>query len=419
MQRSLQGRAFSTICNKDRKIARVNLIIAQRNVASLYRTLVFLFVIFFLCSSTYGAYAQQPRLATFHETAQVIIDQRFQNQTSTSISVLSTSIQEMRIPIDLDQKIHNTPSVTAVIITNEDQCVLGVIDEACILINISREGFEGGINEATSKGREIGDTLIDDINKAFNLDAKFHSIFIHADDKINKELETTGVISGSGTISVVYTFSKYDASFLYQGLSAILIPNEIRNSGGFLDVAKKMTEDPISSVTFSIIPKTGTSLFQLQVSRDQKITNEISSIDTLQFFGVAKLERSNYFNAGFFPLNSLVQVVVLSKEPIKITGHGSQIVPIVEKDGEKYPSDVTKNGWFFDPDSGDKIVGKYLFGKTVEATSNDLRFRIADLSSYETTTENPTANSLYILVGIGVAAVVAIVWYLKNIRVKN
>lgn len=376
-------------------------------------------MIILLCFGTYTAYAQQPRLATFHETAQVIIDQKIQNQISTSISVLSTSNQEFRVPIELDQKIHDMKNVIAVVITNEDQCVLGVIDNACVLINISREGFAGGITEAQSKGKEIGDALIGDINKEFNIDAKFHSVFIHVDDKINKELETTGVISGRGTVSAVYTFSKYDTSFLYEGLSALLIPNEIRNSGGFLDVAEKIADDPVSSVTFSIIPKTGTSLFQLQVSRDQKITDKITSIDTLQFFGVAKLERSDYFSSGFFPLNSLVQVVVLSKEPMKIASHGSQIIPTVEKDGEKYPSDVTKNGWLFDPDSGDKIVGKYLFGKTVEAVSNDLKFNIVDSSSQIETSGISADNSLYILVGIGIAAAVAIIWYLKNIKTKN
>ena len=377
-------------------------------------------MIILLCFSTYTVYGQQPKLATFHETAQVIIDQKFQNQTSTSISVISTSNQEIRVPVELDKKIHSMNNVTAVVITNEDKCVLGVVDKACVLINISSKGFAGGITEAQSKGKEIGDALIGDINKAFNIDTKFHSVFIHVDDKVNKELETTGVISGRGTVSVVYTFSKYDTSFLYEGLSTLLIPNEIRNSGGFIDVAKKMADDPTSSVTFSIIPKTGTSLFQLQVSRDQKITDKITSINTLQFFGVEKLERSNYFSYDFFPLNSLVQVVVLSREPMKITSHVSQTIPAVEKDGEKYPADVTTNGWFFDPDSGDKIIGKYLFGRTIDVTSDNLKFDIGDLASpIQTTTGVPIDNSSYILIGIGVAAAVAIVWYLKNIRTKN
>ena len=374
-------------------------------------------MIILLCFSTYSAYAQQPRLATFHETAQVIIDQKIQNQTSTSIAVISTSNQEILVPVELDQKIHSNKNITAVVVTNEEQCVTGVVDEACILINIS----SGDIKSDQANGRKIGDVLIDDINSALSLDAKFHSVFIHADDKVNKALGTSGIISGRGTVSVVYTFSKSDASFLYETLSVLLIPNQIRDSGGFLDVAKKLANDPTSAVTFSIIPEGSTSLFQLQVSRDQKITDEITSIDTLQYFGVEKLQRSNYFSSGFFPLNSIVQVVVLSKDPIRIASYGSQVVPTVEKDGQVYPSDIAKNGWLFDPASGNTVVAKYLFGKTVEVTKDDLKFNIANTTalSTEKITEIPTDNSAYILIGIGVAAAVAIVWYLKNIRSKN
>ena len=298
---------------------------------------VFSLIITFLLFNAVSAYAQQQRLATFHETAQVIVDQRFQNQTSTSITVLSSSTQEMRVPVELDQKIRDTEHVVAVVITNEDQCVLGVVNEACVLINISKEGFAGGINETQASGRKIGDSLIGDINKAFDIDAKFHSVFIHFNDKINKELETSGVISGGGVVSAVYTMPKADTSFLYEKLSAILLPKQIRDSGGFSVVAKKISDDPISSVTFSIIPRESTSIFQLQVSRDYPIENKITSISPLELLGTEKLERSNYFKAGFFPLNSLIQVVVLSDEAVKVTSHGSDLIPTTEKDGEKYP----------------------------------------------------------------------------------
>ncbi|HLA22660.1 MAG TPA: hypothetical protein VJZ17_04390 [Nitrosopumilaceae archaeon] len=377
--------------------------------------LVFFLVITFLLFNAISAYAQQPRLATFHETAQVIVDQRFQNKISTSITVMSTSTQEIRVPVELDQKIRDTEHVVAVVITNEDQCVLGVIDEACVLINISREEFEGGINETQSNARKIGDSLIGDINKAFDIDAKFHSVFIHFDDKINRELETSGIISGRGIVSAVYTMPKSDTSFLYETLSAILFPQQIRESGGFLELAKKISNDSISSVTFSIIPKDATSIFQLQVSRDYPIEAKMASISPLEFFGTEKLERSDYFKAGFFPLNSLIQIVVLSNETMKVTDHGSDLIPTIEKDGEKYPSDLTRNGWLFDPDSGDMIVGKYLFGKTFDVNKNDLKLTISDSTQSETTVD----NSLYILAGIAVVAAAAIFFYLKNPRTKH
>jgi len=376
---------------------------------------VFSLIVTFLLFNAVSAYAQQPRLATFHETAQVIVDQRFQNKTSTSITVMSTSIQEIRIPVELDQKIRDTENVVAVVITNEDQCVLGVINQACVLINISREGFEGGINETQSNARKIGDSLIVDINKAFDINTKFHSVFVHFDDKINRELETSGIISGRGIVSAVYTMPKSDTSFLYEKLSVILLPKQIRDSGGFLDIAKKISNDSISSLTFSIIPKGATSIFQFQVSRDYPIETKITSISPLELFSTEKIERSNYFKAGFFPLNSLIQIVVLSNETIKVTSHSSDLIPTIEKDGEKYPSDLTKNGWLFDPDSGDQIVGKYLFGKTFEVNKNDLKLTISNSIQ----SGPPIDNSLYILGGIAMAAAVAIFFYLKNPRAKR
>jgi hypothetical protein len=376
---------------------------------------VFSLSVTFLPFNAVSAYAQQPRLATFHETAQVIVDQRFQNKISTSITVMSTSTQEIRIPVELDQKIRDTENVVAVVITNEDQCVLGVINQACVLINISREGFEGGINEAQSNARKIGDSLIADINKAFDINTKFHSVFIHFDDKINRELETSGIISGRGIVSAVYTMPKSDTSFLYEKLSAILLPKQIRDSGGFLDIAKKISNDSVSSVTFSIIPKGATSIFQFQVSRDYPIETKMTSISPLELFGTEKIERSNYFKAGFFPLNSLIQIVVLSNETMKVTSHSSDLIPTIEKDGEKYPSDLTKNGWLFDPDSGDQIVGKYLFGKTFEVNKNDLKLTISNSIQ----SGPPIDNSLYTLSGITIAAAVAIFFYLKNPRAKR
>ena len=376
---------------------------------------VFSLIVTFLLFNAVGAYAQQPRLATFHETAQVIVDQKFQNKTSTSITVMSTSTQEIRIPVELDQKIRDTENVVAVVITNEDQCVLGVINQACVLINISREGFEGGINETQSNARKIGDSLIADINKAFDINTKFHSVFVHFDDKINRELETSGIISGRGIVSAVYTMPKSDTSFLYEKLSVILLPKQIRDSGGFLDIAKKISNDSVSSVTFSIIPKEATSIFQFQVSRDYPIETKMTSISPLELFGTEKIERSNYFKAGFFPLNSLIQIVVLSNETIKVTSHSGDLIPTIEKDGEKYPSDLTKNGWLFDPDSGDQIVGKYLFGKTFEVNKNDLKLTLSNSIQ----SGLPIDNSLYILGGIAVAAVVAIFFYLKNPRAKR
>ena len=88
-----------------------------------------IFVLIFLALAvTYvaNAHAEQPRLATFHETASILVDQKLSNNVTASVALQTTSLQEFRIPPALDAKIHNDTNIIAVIITNEDQCVLGV-----------------------------------------------------------------------------------------------------------------------------------------------------------------------------------------------------------------------------------------------------------------------------------------------------
>lgn len=384
-----------------------------------------------LFSTPNNTYAQQPQLSTFHEIAQVIVDQKILNQTTATITLASTSTGEMRVPPELDQKIHGIKNVVAVVITNEDKCVLGITDSVCVLINISNEGLDK-IEQMQAKGHEVGDSLINDINKAFSLDAKFNSVFIHSEGAMNKELQTSGVVSGKGIISAVYTMPKSDSSYLYETFTTILLAQQIRDAGGFLEVAKKIAADPNSSVTFSIIPRGEKSVFQLQVNRDYPNKNKITTISPLELLGAQKLERSSYFNVGFFPLNSLVQVVVLSKEVMKVTSHGSELVPTFEKDGEKFPNDLTKNGWLFDPGSGTQIVGRYIFGKTSEVSKADLQLTIGNSTLSETpstiplpevierppTSETTNYNLLYIPIGVGIAVVAAIFLFIKKRKKK-
>ncbi len=376
-------------------------------------------------------FAQQPQLSTFHEIAQIIVDQKILNQTTTTITLSSTSTGEIRVPLELDQKIRDTKNVIAVVITNEDKCALGVTDSICVLINISNEGLDK-IEQMQAKGQEVGDSLISDINKAFSLNAKFSSVYVHSENVINKELQTSGVVSGKGTISAIYTMPKSDTSYLYETFTTTLLAKQIRDSGGFLEVAKKIADDPNSSVTFSIIPRGEKSIFQLQINRDYPLKNKITTISPLELLGTQKLERSSYFNVGFFPLNSLVQVVVLSNEAIKVTSHGSELVPTFEKDGEKFPSDLTKNGWFFDPDSGTQIVGRYLFGKTATVNIADLELTLGNSTRSEissakpstgvvekpSTSETTSYNLLYIPIGVGIAVIAAIFLIIKKRKKK-
>jgi len=371
--------------------------------------------------------AQDPQLATFQETAQIIIDKRISNNVTAAISLQSTSNQEIRIPIELSKKIQDTERILAVIITSEEQCVLGVQNDSCVMINLSREGIEGGIKAIQDTGREIGDTLIDDINTAFDTNAEFHSVFLHQNDESNLALETSGVISGRGSFSAVYTMPKEDSQTMYEKFSTILLPKEIRDSGGFYDIAKKLSEEEDSRITISIIPQNGISLYLLKLSIDYpNSADEIQSVNPLEFLKTDKLIRSDYFSKDFYPLNSLLKVVLLSSEPLKVSDVNTKIVPVVIKDGERFPRDLSNDGWFFDQSSGEKIEATYLFGKKSSIGKNELVFTVGSINGTTSNGINISSNldgidsfQIVLLVGIVMAAAGASIYYLKGFRSKN
>lgn len=378
-----------------------------------------------LIFNVFSAYAQQTQLATFHEVAQVLVDKKFQNQTTAFITLSSTSPLEMLVPVGLDQKIRNSANVTSVTITNAQDCVLGVPKyDSCVLVTIQDESLieSYNITKIQTQSRAIGDNLIGDINNAFHLNSEFNNVYINPKGELSKSLGTSGAVSGNRTVSVVYTMSSSDSSYLFDSFTSVLLPPQIKDAGGFLDAAKKMANNSNSSVTFSIIPRTDVSIYQLQVAKRFPIKNIITIINPLDLFGMDKIDRSNYFKAGFFPLNSIIQVTLLSNQPLAITGHGGELVPTEQKNGQILPSDLTKTGWLFDPSSGQQITAVYLFGTTFSASKNDLTLTIGNGTSgidnstnYHPPPKSTTADySLYALIGIIGAAGVAIYIFLRK-----
>lgn len=385
-------------------------------------SLVFLILIF----NVFSAYAQQPQLASFREIAQIFVDEKIQNKTTAFITLSSTSPLEMRVPEQLNQKIHNNVNITSVAITNADSCVIGVVDKTCIMINISDPSLieSHDITKIQTNAHAVGDTLIGDINKAFGLSADFNSVYINPKGELSGALGTSGAVSGNRTISVVYTMSKLDSKYLYDGLTAILFPPKLRDSGGFSDAAKKMASNSNSTVTFAIVPEKNISIYQLQVARQFPIKNQVTIINPLDLFELDKLDRSSYFNVGFFPLNSILQVTLLSNHTQAITNHGGDLVPTIEKNGQNLPADLTKAGWLFDPSSGNHITAVYLFGTTFSASKNDMTLTIGNTTvgienPIQPATPTPpkpaiTDYTSYVLIGIVAAAGIAIYIFLRK-----
>lgn len=383
----------------------------QKRVISI--TLIALIVL--IGTTTNFAFSQEMDLATFQETAQIIIDKRMSQNVTASITLQSTSIQEIKIPTELEQRIRENENISAVVITNQDKCILGVVEESCILINVKRNPEDTNFLKIQNSTLKISEQFIDEINDIFDTKAKLHSTFIQPSDESNIALQTSGVISGKGTVTAVYTMPMEDTASMYEKISAILIPKTIRDSGGFYDTARNLSVDDNAKMTFSIIPSANKSLLQLRVSTIYSgIAPSVNEINPLKFLKTDELKRSEYFSSGFYPLNSIIQVVILSSENTKISNVQGNIIPTQIIDNEKIPTDITKNGWVFDPQEGQTVQGKYIFGKEIAVDSNELKFSLGG--------ENLRAEkqgfdeSILVVIIITIVAIAAAIFYLKGYK---
>lgn len=368
------------------------------------------------------AYSQEIGLATFQETVQIIVDKSVSQNVTASITLQSSSIQEIRIPAQLEQQIRENEQIATVIFTNQDECITSIIDKSCIIINIALDPENDGIFAIQDAAREISKKYIDEINQVFNTDAIFHSIFIHSGDQTNSVLENSGIVSGKGVISAVYTLPMEKTSSMYEKISAILIPKIIREEGGFYDIAKNLSSDKNAKMTFSLIPADSYSLLQLNLSVEYPdAALGISRISPLEFLKVDKIDRSGYFSGGFYPLNSLIQVIVVSPENTSVSDVKGNILATQVVDDEKIPLSVTEQGWIFDPEHGKTIQGKYIFGEEISVSKEMLEFSLGEVivkaEKESIQTEEPEFDeSVVVLIIIIIVAIAAAMFYLKGYK---
>jgi hypothetical protein len=386
-------------------------------IATMQKIIILFGLIGLIVFTANYAYSQEMKLATFQETAQVIIDKSLSKNVTASITLQSTNVQEIKIPVELEQKIREDARVTAVVLTNQNQCVLGVFNQSCIIINVSRDPADKNFPAIQNSTRRVAELFIGELNQTFDTDAKFNSIFIQTGDKMGSAFETSGTISGIGTVSAVYTMPMEDTSSMYEKISVVLLPKIIRESGGFYDVAKNLSKEEKAKMTFSIIPTENKSLLQLKLSVDYpNIASSINKINPLEFLKIDELKRSEYFSTGFYPLNSILQVGVLSPESTKVSDVKGSIIPTQIVEGEKIPKEITKNGWIFDPEEGKIIQGKYIFGEKKSIGKNELVFSLS--GSELKTPQSPVYfdESIIVVIIITVVAIGAAIFYLKGYK---
>jgi len=366
--------------------------------------------------STNYAYSQEVSLATFQESAQIIIDEKINQESIASITLSSSNIQEIIIPTELEQKIRESQRIQAVVITNQNNCTLGVYDQSCIIINVERNPEDKGIFAIQDSTREIADSYIDEINQVFDTNAKFFQVYINTNDDTNQALDTSGIISGNGIISAVYTMPMEDTNSMYSKLSSMLLSKPIRDGGGFYDTAKILSMKQNAKMSFSITPLESKSLLQLRISTNVPITSQMegltSKISPLEFFNIESLNRSDYFSSGNYPLNSIFQIVIMSNNETNVSDVKGDIIPTQNIDGIEMPTELTKNGWIFDPQKGNIIQGKYIFGESTSVNENELKFSLGgnNLQSKE------ADESIAVVIIITIVSIGAAIFYLKGYK---
>ena len=363
--------------------------------------------------STNYAYSQEIGLATFQESAQLIVDNKIDQKNTASITLSSSNIQEIKIPMELEQKIRENDRIEAIVLTNQNNCVLGITDESCILINVKRNPEDKGINAIQESTKKIGELFIDEINQLFDTNAKFFQVYIHTSAEVNQEFDTSGTISGEGTVSAVYRMPMEDTDSMYGKISAMLISKQIRDNGGFYDIATDMATEENAKMTFSIIPTETKTLLQLKLSNNTPIQDIATDINPLEFFKIKDLNRSGYFSTGNYPLNSIFQIIILSNEETKVSNIKGNIITTQTIDGMEIPTEITKEGWIFDPREGTQIQGKYIFGESKSVNENNLKFSIGENNPKFKETES---EDIVIIAIIGVISIGVAIFYLKGYK---
>ena len=384
------------------------------------KTICILAIIGIMGISTNYVYSQEIGLATFQESAQIVIDRKINQESIASITLSSSNLQEIKIPSELEQKIRENQRIQAVVITNQNNCILGVYDQSCIIINIERNPGDKGINAIQDSSRKLADSYIDEINQVFDTNAEFLQVYIHTNDATNQALDTSGIISGGGVISAVYTMPMEDTGSMYGKLSSMLLSKSIRDGEGFYNIAKILSEEQNAKMSFSIIPTESKSLLQLRVSVDNQIPKEseldetISKINPLEFFNIENLNRSNYLSTGNYPLNSIFQIIIISNDETNVSDVKGYIIPTQTIDGMQMPMDVTKKGWIFDPQRGELLQGKFIFGESTSVNENELKFSLGgdNLQSKEVELD----ESIVVVIIITIVSIGTAIFYLKGYK---
>ena len=338
-----------------------------------------------------------PEEHSLREHLQIIIDQReFQNRIS--VGLLSKNPEDIKLPDNLEA-ISSNPNIHSMVVTNEFACAPTKIDKACVIIEVEREGLGDNLTEMKKNAREIADKIWynqkGEYAGAIVFTPEFYSTTFQPKSGLS-ENEAKRLGEKGSVAKVVYTIHKQPTNELFTALSNMLLSNDIRTSGGFYNIAENLSENYFSEFTVTIIPFENEMLRELHISLicsneirelvncdrlydelfpgdEGKIDEQIARgvISPLDIMQVENISRSKIFLDEFLPLNSVIQVLILSEEDLQVKSVNSNVIENLQDLG-----DLQDSGWFFMSNAGQEIDARYIFGQESSVSKNDLAFSI-------------------------------------------
>nr|AIE94742.1 peptidyl-prolyl isomerase [uncultured marine thaumarchaeote AD1000_50_E11] len=338
----------------------------------------------------------EPGQHSLKEFLQIIIDQR-ESKNRISIGLISNSQTHIKLPDNIEA-ISSNPKISSMKITNEFACAPTQTDKACIIIEVERMGLGDNLVEMKKNAREIADKLVADGVIIFS--PEFYSITFQPKGGLSadeaKRLGEKGIV-----VKVMYTTQKQSTSQLFTALSTMLLSDDLRTSGGFYNIAEKLSENYFSEFTVVMTPLETYMLREFHISllcsneirelvncerlydelipgaQEGTIDEQIARgyISTLDFIQVENISRSKIFSDEFLPLNSIIQVLIYSEEDLQVKSVNSSVIENLQTLG-----DIQESGWYFISESGKKIDARYIFGQEYSVSKNDLVFSIGSYS---------------------------------------
>ena len=183
----------------------------------------------------------EPEQHSLKEHLQIIIDQReFKNRIS--VMLMSKNPSDIKLPDNIEA-ISSNPNIFSMTITNEFACAPTQTDKACVIIEVEREGLGDNLIEMKKNAREIADKIVADGVIIFS--PEFYSILFKPKAGLSGD-EVKGLGEKGSVAEVVYTIHRQPTSQLFTALSTTLLSADIRTSGGFYNIAEKLSENYFS-----------------------------------------------------------------------------------------------------------------------------------------------------------------------------